>query len=284
MENSEKLETLINQYKTTSGESRAKVVYKLGELQNETAIETLIDATCDPNSTIRRIAASALGKIGIKNENVINALKQLLDDEMPQVRQYAVKALGIVGDESVLDKLLQIAETDDKYYVRESANIAIGKIHKHKDFLMNKERAQEIQIEKDMQFQIESSDKTTSGSIESAIKYDKEDDFYDKDLEDALRYWRGSLCQEQGVPAYVIFDNRTLEEIVQKKPTTKNELRSIYGMGDARIEKYGNEILQIIKETNITSGEKQIPRDNGIDKDMQFQIESSDKTTSGSIE
>lgn len=39
--NSEKLETLINQYKTTSGESRAKVVYEFGELQNETAIETL---------------------------------------------------------------------------------------------------------------------------------------------------------------------------------------------------------------------------------------------------
>ncbi|MFQ6073229.1 MAG: HRDC domain-containing protein [Methanosarcinales archaeon] len=288
MENSEKLETLINQYKTTSGESRAKVVYKLGEHQDESAIETLIEATCDTNGTIRRLAASALGKIGIKNENVINALKQLLDDEMSQVRQYAVKALGIVGDESVLDKLLQIAETDDKYYVRESANIAIGKIHKHKNFLMNKERTQETQIprdnevEKDMPFQIESSDKTTSGSIE--IKHREDADFYDKDLEDALRSWRSSLCQEQGVPAYVIFDNRTLEEIVQKKPTTKNELRSIYGIGDARIEKYGNEILQIIKETNITSGEKQIPRDNGIDKDMQIQIESSDKTISGSIE
>jgi len=62
-------------------------------------------------------------------------------------------------------------------------------------------------------------------------------------LFDALRAWRSALAREQGVPAYVILHDRTLHELVTRQPRTTDELLGIPGIGQAKVERYGETLL-----------------------------------------
>ncbi len=61
----------------------------------------------------------------------------------------------------------------------------------------------------------------------------------------ALRSWRKQRAQDGNVPAYVVFGDRTLRALVEKLPQTQEDLRDIYGMGEAKISEYGEEVLEI---------------------------------------
>jgi ATP-dependent DNA helicase RecQ len=63
-------------------------------------------------------------------------------------------------------------------------------------------------------------------------------------LWDALRATRARLAREQGVPAYVIFHDATLLEMLRGRPQTLNELRTIGGVGAAKLERYGAAFLE----------------------------------------
>jgi superfamily II DNA helicase RecQ len=58
-----------------------------------------------------------------------------------------------------------------------------------------------------------------------------------------LRDWRKAVAEKEGVPVYVVLINEQLAQIVQKKTNTKAGLKVIEGVGDARVEKYGDAIL-----------------------------------------
>ena len=63
-----------------------------------------------------------------------------------------------------------------------------------------------------------------------------------------LREWRKETAGQEAVPVYTIFSNEQLAQIASKRYTTKSGLREIEGVGDARIEKYGDAVIQIVSE------------------------------------
>jgi ATP-dependent DNA helicase RecQ len=71
-------------------------------------------------------------------------------------------------------------------------------------------------------------------------------------LFEALRSWRRSVAQSQGVPAYVVADDRTLAGIAARRPGGTDDLLEVPGMGRSRVERYGAEILRIVAETGST--------------------------------
>jgi ATP-dependent DNA helicase RecQ len=62
-----------------------------------------------------------------------------------------------------------------------------------------------------------------------------------------LRRWRAATSKEAGVPAYVVFHDATLREIATRLPTTLDELGTISGIGVAKREKYGPQILEALE-------------------------------------
>ena len=65
---------------------------------------------------------------------------------------------------------------------------------------------------------------------------------------DALRQWRADKAREQGVPAYVILHDRTLLELAAHRPETAEALLEIPGIGQAKAERYGEELLDVLTE------------------------------------
>ena len=65
-------------------------------------------------------------------------------------------------------------------------------------------------------------------------------------LFEKLRAWRAAEAKEQGVPAYVIFHDATLREIATGTPNTLAELGTVSGVGESKLEKYGQKLLDAI--------------------------------------
>ena len=67
-------------------------------------------------------------------------------------------------------------------------------------------------------------------------------------LEKALRSERTALAKEKHVPPYTIFADKTIYDLVAKKPKNKEELLGVYGIGQAKADKYGDLILRMLRE------------------------------------
>lgn len=68
----------------------------------------------------------------------------------------------------------------------------------------------------------------------------------DLPLFNALRDWRNERCKQEGIPPYVIVTNRQLAEIVKLRPTTLAKLGEVEGVGKAKLERYGKDLVAIL--------------------------------------
>ena len=74
----------------------------------------------------------------------------------------------------------------------------------------------------------------------------------DQTLYDGLKAARSALAKTQNVPAYVIFHDKTLIELAQYKPNSLEAMLSISGIGDAKLKRYGEPLLDVIIEHSKT--------------------------------
>ncbi|HSK46391.1 MAG TPA: RecQ family ATP-dependent DNA helicase, partial [Coriobacteriia bacterium] len=75
---------------------------------------------------------------------------------------------------------------------------------------------------------------------------------YDEELFERLRALRHRLASEQGVPAYVVFGDRSLMDMAARRPVTLDDMLAVHGVGSAKLERYGQVFL-----TEIGAGESE---------------------------
>jgi ATP-dependent DNA helicase RecQ len=63
-----------------------------------------------------------------------------------------------------------------------------------------------------------------------------------------LRWWRMETARKHNVPAYVIFHDATMREIAKVQPHSLDDLRGVSGVGEKKLETYGEEIVALIAE------------------------------------
>jgi superfamily II DNA helicase RecQ len=68
----------------------------------------------------------------------------------------------------------------------------------------------------------------------------------DDPLYETLKQWRLKTARAEEKPAYVIFHNATLAEIVRREPRSRDELAAVPGVGPAKLERYGDEVLAVL--------------------------------------
>ena len=69
----------------------------------------------------------------------------------------------------------------------------------------------------------------------------------------ALREWRKGVAREHGVPAYTVFHDATLQEIARVLPGSLDDLRGISGIGATKLERYGEPLLEVVRESAVTA-------------------------------
>ncbi len=78
----------------------------------------------------------------------------------------------------------------------------------------------------------------------------------DEELFNKLRSIRSKFAAEENVPAYVVFSDATLKEMAQEKPITNADLLQIGGVGEHKLEKYGEAFLNAIIDFNPNTHSK----------------------------
>jgi DNA helicase II / ATP-dependent DNA helicase PcrA len=68
----------------------------------------------------------------------------------------------------------------------------------------------------------------------------------DGPVADALRAWRRKRAEADGVPAYVVFNDRTLAALAERRPRSRGELLAVDGIGPAKLDRYGDELLGLL--------------------------------------
>ena len=63
----------------------------------------------------------------------------------------------------------------------------------------------------------------------------------------ALRVWRSGVARKRGVAAYVVLHDATLEGIASSRPKTRDQLRAVTGIGDKKLERYGDALLLLVR-------------------------------------
>ena len=93
----------------------------------------------------------------------------------------------------------------------------------------------------------------------------------DEALFEKLRTLRNRLAKANGVQEYMVFSNDTLVEMATVHPTTPEALLAIYGVGPAKMERYGPEFLRLIRDssgTNTGRGDQPpSPRSGNVQRD-----------------
>ncbi|MCZ2101251.1 MAG: DNA helicase RecQ [Chitinophagales bacterium] len=70
---------------------------------------------------------------------------------------------------------------------------------------------------------------------------------FEEGLLQQLKDWRIRTAREKGVPAFVIFSDKVLENIVEGRPLNQGDLLEIEGIGKAKLEQYGDDVLEIVR-------------------------------------
>jgi len=71
----------------------------------------------------------------------------------------------------------------------------------------------------------------------------------DAALFETLREWRAGVARAQGVPAYVVFGDVTLRGIASERPTSLDQLAGISGVGQKKLDTYGDQVLAVVGGT-----------------------------------
>ena len=65
-------------------------------------------------------------------------------------------------------------------------------------------------------------------------------------LAEQLRTWRRKRAEADGVPAYVVFNDRTLAALAERRPRSRGELLAVEGIGPSKLDRYGDELLALL--------------------------------------
>ncbi len=76
----------------------------------------------------------------------------------------------------------------------------------------------------------------------------------DDELAEALRAWRRQRAADDGVPAYVVLADAHLDDIARRRPTSADELIACHGIGPARLDRYGDDILALVDDLATGAG------------------------------
>lgn len=78
-------------------------------------------------------------------------------------------------------------------------------------------------------------------------------DAADEPLWQALRACRKQLADEQGIPPFMVFHDRTLRDMLTRRPGTLSELSAVSGVGDAKLERYGDAFIAVFNDPALAS-------------------------------
>lgn len=85
----------------------------------------------------------------------------------------------------------------------------------------------------------------------------------DEDLKEHLREWRRSVAKRDGIPAFMVFHDTTLDDLCRRRPANRAELLHVSGIGERKAEIFGDELLAALRAHSPRLSESDADREEG---------------------
>ena len=170
---------------------------------------------------------------------VINVLRGKADDWIRDNRHQELSTFGIGAD---------LTDKDWRAVVRQSIGLGLLQVDsQHHHRLLLTEAARDVlKNRRTVMLRPLKRDKAAGQKPkEEWLRTEREERLWQ-----ALRKWRQERARAEEIPAYMVCGDKTLRDIVEKMPRGLGGLRSIYGLGEAKIDKFGDEILKVLDSAN----------------------------------
>ena len=174
--------------------------------------------------------------------HVIDVLRGVDSDKIKQWRHDQLSTFGIGAERTEAEwrAILRQAIALGLVTVDHEAYNALKLTDAARPVLRGGQQVQLRQYQKPVKQKRPSSSKP-KGYVESDLS-DAEQVVFDR-----LRWWRVETARKHNVPAYVIFHDATMREIAKARPGSLNDLRGVTGVGEKKLETYGEEIIALIE-------------------------------------
>lgn len=171
---------------------------------------------------------------------VINVLRGKADDWIRDNRHHELSTFGIGSD---------LTDKDWRAVVRQSIGLGLLQVDsQHHHRLLLTEAARDVlKNRRTVMLRPLKRDKAAGQKPkEEWLRTEREERLWQ-----ALRKWRQERARAEEIPAYMVCGDKTLRDIVEKMPRGLGGLRSIYGLGEAKIDKFGDEILEVLDSADV---------------------------------
>ena len=171
---------------------------------------------------------------------VINVLRGKADDWIRDNRHQELSTFGIGAD---------LTDKDWRAVVRQSIGLGLLQVdsqHHHR-LLLTEAARNVLKNRRTVMLRPLKRDKAAGQKPkEEWLRTEREERLWQ-----ALRKWRQERARAEEIPAYMICGDKTLRDIVEKMPRGLDGLRNIYGLGEAKLDKFGDEILEILDSADV---------------------------------
>lgn len=240
-----------------------KAVERYGELANTGAVKDAQKELAEANITLTLVTGKRLPKpeeLGVDAAAYLNGLGEAVGE----IRRYLLDAMR-KGDLSRGEELL--SAMDDVYSVlvtmdfpdaltgglKRTTDMVRGVLEKTRSdlTLVIRQKALETKIAALHKegFDVSKVYKSEIHTEKPREGQGKEPDLDEKEKElyEALTRWRTKKSNEESLAPFIIAHNSMLKQIVKIRPTSPKDLNRIVGFGEKRVNKYGKEILEVVK-------------------------------------
>jgi len=240
-----------------------KAVERYRELANTGAVRDAQKELAEANITLALVTGKRLPKpeeLGVDAAAYLNGLGEAIGE----IRRYLLDGMR-KGDLSRGEELLSVM--DDVYSVlvtmdfpdaltgglRRTTDMVRGVLEKTRSdlTLVIRQKALEMKIAALHKEDLNEAKLTESEPHTEKLKegQEKEPDLDEKEkkLYEALTRWRSRKSNEENIAPFIIAHNSWLKQIVKIRPTASKDLNQISGFGERRVNKYGREIIDVVK-------------------------------------
>lgn len=208
------------------------------------------------------LAQKALSAVARVNERVgmgllVDVLRGSQRKEILENSYHLIKTYGAGAD---------IATNDWLYYLQQLIQLGYLEIAYEAGHTLKLTTASQEVLRNGKTVKLAKSDWTTltKKSNEPFLPRVTKQEQFEKALFDHLRQLRKQIAEEENVPAYVVFSDATLQDMVGKLPVTQTQLGTVSGVGQEKMQRYGDKFTQAIKKFMVYAAETGIKKVKGF--------------------
>lgn len=196
------------------------------------------DATEDAQKLLSCIyRCSKTNGLGFGASHVIKVLRGEVSDKIFEKRHDELPTFGIGRDHTMKYWRRILRQLIAKHYVNVNYQVSnVLTVSERAKNLLHGTETFLIRVEGDKQL-----------ASRKVIDHDDLDDAEQR-LFAQLRQWRKVCANQNAVAAYNVFPDATLIQIAKRKPQEPSQLEGISGIGEKRIERYGQEVCEIVRK------------------------------------